>query len=76
MDFNGQGIFKSFQYEKLMSIEFEEITFNSNFIQQMMKMIKSLNSKMQSTFTSIMQCNLEFSYALMNYKFIVKTQKS
>lgn len=76
MDFNGQGIFKSFQYEKLMSIEFEEITFNSNFIQQMMKMIKSLNSKMQSTLTSIMQCNLEFSYALMNYKFIVKTQKS
>lgn len=31
MDFNGQGIFKSFQYEKLMSIEFEEITFNSKF---------------------------------------------
>ena len=30
MDFNGQGIFKSFQYEKLMSIEFE-ITFNSKF---------------------------------------------
>lgn len=31
MDFNGQGIFKSFQYEKLMSIEFEEITFNLKF---------------------------------------------
>ena len=31
MDFNDQGIFKSFQYEKHMSRRFEDIIFNLKF---------------------------------------------